>query len=89
MELHEIKRKYGINFKERNAILTKQGSVCAICGDLISFKIKENFNVIKKAIIDHNHKTGKVRGILCSYCNIGLGCFKDNKDILKNAIKYL
>ena len=39
--------------------------------------------------IDHNHKTNKIRGILCGNCNMGLGHFKDNLDVLKNAIKYL
>jgi len=39
--------------------------------------------------IDHDHETGKVRGILCVNCNLGLGSFKDNPKVLKNAINYL
>lgn len=39
--------------------------------------------------IDHCHKTGKVRGLLCNSCNKGLGFFNDNKELLKNAIKWI
>ena len=46
-------------------------------------QITENFHT------DHDHLTDKVRGLLCSQCNMGLGSFKDNKLILFNAIKYL
>ena len=40
-------------------------------------------------VVDHCHKTGKIRGLICDSCNVGLGRFKDNIDNLKNAIKYL
>jgi hypothetical protein len=53
---------------------------CMICGIFVNGK---NFH------IDHDHKTGKVRGKLCHKCNLGLGMFKDNIDILKQAIRYL
>lgn len=50
---------------------------CAICG------IEGNL------VVDHNHTTLKIRGMLCTNCNLGLGHFKDNKDLLQSAISYL
>ena len=44
---------------------------------------------LSKIVIDHNHKTGNVRGFLCESCNTGLGRFKDDVKILRNAIKWL
>ena len=52
---------------------------CAICG-----KQPKGF-----LVIDHDHKTEEVRGMLCKQCNIGLGAFKDNPMFLFNAVKYL
>ena len=71
--------KYGITLDHRNNLLKIQNSCCAICGT----KIKGQIN------IDHCHKTGAVREILCSPCNFLLGNCKDNIDILQNAIRYL
>lgn len=53
-----------------------------LCNCEISIE-KENVN------IDHNHITGKIRGLLCKQCNIGLGMFKDSTESLENAIEYL
>lgn len=39
--------------------------------------------------IDHDHRTGKVRGILCQACNLGLGKFRDDPALIKSAIRYL
>ena len=57
--------------------LKKQITSCQICGK------KEDL------VVDHNHKTNVVRGILCNHCNRGIGHFLDNKSLLKLAIKYL
>ncbi len=51
---------------------------CSICG-----------TTDKKLKLDHCHKTGKMRGLLCHFCNVGIGLFKDDIAILKNAIIYL
>ena len=85
---NRIIRLYGINFKGFNEILKSQNNMCKICGILIEEKnlLDRRKNGI---VIDHNHKTGKVRGILCSPCNYILGNAKDNKKILKEAINYL
>ena len=52
-------------------------NLCCICGEK------------QELVIDHDHRTGKVRGLLCGSCNKGLGFFKDNKKYLNSAIKYL
>lgn len=65
------------------ALLTEQAHVCAICGcDLTTL---DPFAVC----VDHDHVTGKVRGVLCRHCNTGLGSFKDNPDALLAAVVYL
>lgn len=62
-------------------LLKSQKSLCAICGDELIRK--------RKSHIDHCHVTGKIRGMLCLSCNIGLGHFRDNQKILEAAWNYL
>jgi len=90
IELHDpeykyhtrLKRIYGISIDEYNTILSNQNNCCAICNrHQIEFK--------KRMHVDHCHKTGKVRGLLCSNCNQGIGHFYENINFLKNSIKYL
>ncbi len=63
-----LQKKYGITLKQWNALLKKQKGKCAICGKLQS-ESKSTFHV------DHSHKTGKIRGVLCGYCNRRLMCY--------------
>ena len=77
----QLKSKYGITLNDVNEMKIKQSNCCAIC--------KEEFVKNKKINVDHCHKTGKVRGLLCHSCNTSLGKFKDSVEILNNAIKYL
>lgn len=78
-----LKRKYNITIEEYNKIIEKQNNVCAICfGNL-------NDSRGFRPHIDHDHETGKIRGVLCGNCNKGLGMFKDNKEIILNAYNYL
>lgn len=78
-----LKREYNLNINVYNNLLKSQNNQCGIC--------KRDLNEIdrKKIHIDHNHKTGQVRGILCFDCNLGLGFLKDDKINLTNAINYL
>lgn len=78
-----LKKKYGLTLEDYDDILEEQGNVCAICGDPPDDP--RGF----RAHIDHDHKTGRVRGILCTRCNHGLGNFKDSPEILRAAVKYL
>lgn len=83
-----LKKKYGITIEEYDSINYKQGGVCAICQEKESILDKRN-NRIKYLSTDHDHKTGRLRGLLCNKCNKALGLFKDKLEILLKAIKYL
>lgn len=72
-------KKYSTTEMSIKAILEKDK--CDICGC--------KPNAIKRHNIDHCHKTGSVRGLLCDSCNTGIGKFKDDTSLLANAIKYL
>lgn len=77
-------RKFGLTKEAYFLLLADQRGACAIC------KISFPQEIAHRNIhIDHNHETGKVRGILCMGCNNGLGALKDNITILKNAAQYL
>lgn len=75
----ELSRKYGITLAIYEALVTKHGGLCAIC--------KKSF--VGKPNIDHDHKTLRVRGLLCTFCNQLLGRARDNVATLKQAIAYL
>lgn len=79
------KSKYGITYDEFRAKCESQGGKCNICNVDLEYKGKSN----KSAVQDHDHKTGKLRGVLCNACNVGLGHLRDNQDILLNAVDYL
>jgi len=72
-----LKYYYNLSVEDYNKLLEKNNFICQIC--------KSD----KELCIDHDHKTGNIRGILCRSCNKGLGHFFDNIDILKGAIFYL
>ena len=67
----------------------KQKPMCKICGKTVHKAPKNSKDKQNQAVIDHDHKTGKLRGLLCHQCNIGIGNFKDDVNILMNAILYL
>jgi len=81
---NRIKRLYGITEFDYNKMIEKQNGKCAICGSIKIGRGKTN-----KFCIDHNHKTGKVRGLLCHNCNVLLGKLSDNIKLCQNIIKYL
>lgn len=78
-------RNYGITYKEYLKIYKDQDSKCAIC------KIEFSLGTGKRDVlyVDHDHATGRVRGLLCASCNYMLGNSKDNPDILQAGIEYL
>ncbi len=79
-KLNNLKFRYGITSEEYRNVLQKQDSKCAICGAVPG---KRSLHV------DHDHETGKIRGLLCHKCNVGLGHFSDDPNLLIKASKYL
>lgn len=78
----DLENRYGLKFNEYHSLLRKQDNKCAIC--------KINFEKLNRnPSIDHDHNTGKIRGILCHQCNILIGMCFENEEILENAIDYL
>ena len=77
-----LKNQYGITLDEYNEMFRQQGEKCVICGT------KECASG-KTFSVDHDHKTGKVRGILCMDCNVSLGKLKDDPDLFRKAAEYL
>lgn len=73
----ELKHDYGMTQEQYRALSEMQGGKCAICRRK------------RKLVVDHCHKTGAVRGLLCSACNLGLGNLSDNAAILRRAAAYL
>ncbi len=70
-------KKYGLDLQSYNNLFDKQNGGCKICGDKVNL------------CVDHNHKTGKIRGLLCNGCNRGIGFMKENISNLEKAILYL
>lgn len=77
-----LKRYYGISLAIYVQIFKKQNGRCKLC-NVHQSQFERRFDV------DHNHKTGKIRGLLCIRCNRGIGLLKDDVKILKRAIRYL
>ena len=77
MGKNEKRNAYGISPEDYDAMLAKQGGLCAICLNAA------------KLVVDHNHTTGRVRGLLCPECNQAIGLLRENRASLQNAITYL
>lgn len=73
----ELHRKYGISSTEKQAMSVRQNHSCRIC--------KER----KPLVVDHNHATGFIRGLLCNTCNRAVGLFRDSSLYLRSAADYL
>ena len=78
MKKGNLKHRYNITLKQREQMYTNQDGCCAICGEAVPYS---------KIVTDHNHNTGKIRGLLCRGCNVGMGWF-DNKIFMRGAKDY-
>lgn len=75
-------KKYGLSVKQYRLMACEQDYKCMICG------IHQD-EMLTDLSVDHNHKTGKLRGLLCKSCNWGIGHFLDDADLLRKAANYL
>lgn len=80
-----LKRTYGITLDQYDKMFKEQDGCCAICGNPETSVFK---GTVRALGVDHNHKTGKVRGLLCTGCNIKLGILED-EDFVNPAMDYL
>ena len=77
-----LRKKYGITLEDYNRIKNEQKNACKIC-------FKPFISNKNNTHVDHCHKTGKIRGLLCSNCNTALGLLKDNLESINRAMLYL
>jgi hypothetical protein len=77
MRGYQLTRRYGITARERSALLVAQDGLCAICYE-------------RPAVtVDHDHETGRVRGMLCKGCNVALGVLGDSPEALRRVLDYV
>lgn len=89
-----FKRNYGITEADYERILVSQNGRCAICGIVLISQVDHTRAFSRHPVneadrVDHCHKTGRVRGILCFGCNVGLGKFRDDENLMLRATRYL
>ena len=80
IKIYSQRNGWIITLNEYNEMLKQAKNKCSLCD-------KDNGN--RKLFIDHNHNTGKVRGLLCNKCNSALGMFNDDAELLKKASDYV
>jgi len=86
-----LKRAFGIGIDDYDTLFARQDGECAVCGKKFTgpgdYKLKGAPNGVPR--VDHDHATGNVRGLLCQHCNVGLGMFNDDPELLSAALAYL
>lgn len=83
---HSLRASFGISFEEYNKMLQSQDGKCAICKQP---ETQLRQGKLKALSVDHDHKSGAIRGLLCSDCNTGIGKLKENGKIFQSAMRYL
>ncbi len=81
---NELRRRYGLSAARYHEMLGEQGHKCRICS------VAHDPTKKRKCLyVDHDHKTGRIRGLLCGSCNIALGNFRESIETMESAIAYL
>jgi Recombination endonuclease VII len=78
----QLQKEFGITLRQYTEMLLAQNGVCAICQGGPDAKSK-------KLAVDHDHRTGKIRSLLCRGCNVGIGNLKDSPELLIKAAQYI
>ena len=90
MRSGHLRRRYGLSNEDYASLLALQGKGCAICGNAHPAKrVRKGQRNPSSLYVDHDHRTGAVRGLLCFACNAALGYFNDSPKRLKAALSYL
>lgn len=83
-----LRRRYGITSDEYNEILNLQNGVCKICKNKERV-VDKRTNTIKALAVDHNHTTGRIRGLICQKCNTTISRVNESVELLRTMAKYL
>ncbi len=83
-----VRYKYGIELDEFVGMYEDQGGQCVICSIDVDLYAPEDRKA-NVAHVDHCHTTGKIRALLCHQCNVGIGAFREDIEVLENAIQYI
>ena len=86
---NHFRREYGLTLEGFRDLFEKQSGCCAVCERPMEWPTRENGKSKSRAVVDHDHSTGAVRGILHHNCNKGLGMFADEPELLMKAAEYL
>jgi hypothetical protein len=90
-----LRQKYGISEQQYLELYERQKGCCAVCKKSLVSQLDSTRPFAKGVAeenlgrVDHCHKTGRIRGLLCFNCNIALGKLQDDEQILLNAVRYL
>lgn len=79
---HNLEKSYGVTIEQYNNLFNQQNGMCFICG-------KHQKDLKQRLCVDHNHKTGEIRALLCKRCNSALGHFQDDAELCLKAYNYL
>ncbi len=79
-----LKRNYGITPQDYDRLYESQKGMCFLCG-----RAGKRTGLREGLAVDHNHQTGKIRGLLCNTCNRALGLFREDVTVLQRAVRYL
>lgn len=83
-----LKREFGMSFIQYQEMLNHQNGVCAICSNPET-RIVARSGKISELAVDHCHRTGKIRGLLCAKCNTAIGLLNEDINIINNCVNYL
>lgn len=86
--LRKTCRKYSMTLEDYDVLHEAQGYVCAIC-EKPETRLGSLSGEVQRLSIDHCHRTGRIRGLLCAKCNLGIGHFEDDVPRLKRIVEYL
>lgn len=84
MNERKLVREYGITQDQYNILLEVQNNKCKLCGKTDSGRKDKG-----RLVVDHDHSSGKVRGLLCHPCNVSLGLMNDDPELLERAAQYI